>query len=149
MKNRISNEKYYRYDRYGGRGLTCDYENFIDFYDDYYESYKKAFEEIGPNIQVDRIDNDLGYVKGNIRWTTQEHQVRNQSKVRLFYAVSPDGTIYISNNQMRFCENHGLSAKQFSSVLSGRFRQTLGWQAAYKEQINSIDDQTCIKEMYY
>ena len=36
MKQRIYNENYWASYRYKCRGLTCDYDNFIDFYDDMY-----------------------------------------------------------------------------------------------------------------
>lgn len=148
MKDRINNKNYWKYDRYGGRGLTTDYENFIDFYDDYYNEYVDALNKLGNNIQIDRINNDLGYVKGNIRFTTQEHQVRNSQKVRCFFAVQPDNKLYYSNNQMQFASNHGLQAKQVGAVLTGRFQQTLGWKFYYEEQLQ-IDKSTCIQELYY
>lgn len=50
MKDRINNKNYWKYDRYGGRGLTTDYENFIDFYDDYYNEYVDALNKLGNNI---------------------------------------------------------------------------------------------------
>ena len=151
MKHRIYNSSYYRYDRYGGRGLTCDYDNFIDFYDDYYKQYLEAVKSLGDDIQVDRIDNNLGYIKGNIRWTTQIHQIRNQSKVKLFYAIQPDGIIYLSNNQRQFQMNHGLQNKQVAGVLSKRYQQTLGWQFVYAQEIDpsSLKSGDYIEEMYY
>jgi hypothetical protein len=149
MKSRVSASNKYKKERYFDRGITCEYDNFIDFYDDMYESYVEHYKSYGDDTSIDRIDNDLGYIKGNLRWATQAEQVRNSSKIRVFYAISPDGQVYKSNNQLRFSENHGLSSKQVSCVLSGRFKTTLGWRFEYAES-TSVDKSNpqIIEEIY-
>lgn len=146
MKSRIYNESYCHYDRCGGRGLSCDYNSFVDFYDDMYDSYINALKVLGDKISIDRIDNDIGYIKGNLRWTTQEHQVRNSTKVKEFYAVSPNKEYYKSNNQRQFAINHGLNDKQIGAVLHGRFKTTLGWKFTF-EPFDNVDNY--IDELYY
>ena len=137
LKNRIYNSNYEHFDRYGGRGLTTDYDVFIDFYDDMYESYLEAIKLYGKEkISLDRIDNNLGYIRGNLRWTTQTHQVRNSSKIREFYAISPVNEMYLSNNQIQFAINHNLSPKQVSAVLNGRFKSTNGWRFIFKDEVD-------------
>lgn len=151
LKDRIYDKNGVHYHLYGGRGLETDYDNFIDFYDDEFENYKKALTELGEDISLDRVNNDLGYLKGNLRWTTQIHQVRNSSKIRLFYAISPSGDIYKSNNQTQFSLTHGISNKQVACVLNGRFKSTLGWKFIYAEEFHLKDEDIdkVIEEMYY
>lgn len=47
-----------------------------------FTSFEQFFAEVGfkpsPKHSLDRIDNDKGYEPGNVRWATQEEQVRNQ-----------------------------------------------------------------------
>ena len=148
MKNRIYNKNYHHYNRYGGRDLKCEYDNFIDFYDDMYDSYLKALDDIGPNISIDRIDNDLGYVKGNLRWASAETQVRNSSKMTRFYCFSPNGEVFISNNQTAFAKNHNLSSKQLNACLKGKYQTTSGWVFVYENMIFGYPDNV-IEELYY
>ena len=138
LKSRIYNENYEHFDRYGGRGLTTDYDLFIDFYDDMYNSYLEAVKIYGENISLDRIDNNIGYVKGNLRWTTQVHQVRNSSKIKEFYAISPENIVCLSNNQTQFAINHNLSPKQVSAVINGRFKTTNGWKFIFKDEVKNF-----------
>jgi len=63
--------------RYGGRGIQF-----------YWESTARAAEWVSANIglekakQLDRIDNNLGYQPGNLRWATSEENNRNREGVR-------------------------------------------------------------------
>ena len=81
---------------------------------------------------------NIGYVKGNLRWTTQVHQVRNSSKIKEFYAISPENIVYLSNNQTQFAINHNLSPKQVSAVINGRFKTTNGWKFIFKDEVKNF-----------
>jgi len=74
MNNRCHNPNENSYPRYGGRGITvCD---------EWRDDFMAFFSHIGPRPSVkhsiDRIDNDLGYKPGNVRWATREQQSRNR-----------------------------------------------------------------------
>lgn len=60
---------------YSARGITYDprYEDFTEFLKDMGDSYF-------PGAQLDRVDNDKGYFKGNIRWADRKQQARNKQK---------------------------------------------------------------------
>lgn len=139
LKQRMYNPNYWRYDRYGGRGLQCDYDLFIDFYDDMYSSYVSHCNQYGEkDTKIDRINNNYGYIRGNLRWATQKEQVNNSTKMSYpFVAISPEGKEYFGRNQTDFAKEHGLNPKQLNAVLIGRYNSTCGWKAHF---INSSDE---------
>lgn len=60
---------------YADKGITvCD---------EWRSSFSKFFEDMGPppsaKHQLDRINSDLGYFKGNCRWVTPSEQSRNRA----------------------------------------------------------------------
>lgn len=154
MKDRIYNPNNPNYDRYGGRGLATDYDAFVDFYDDQYARYLNA-KNMYPDkkISMDRMNNNLGYVRGNISWTIPERQSRNSTRVYKFIAVSPQGQIYLTNNQTMFGQNHGLDYRHISDCIRGIQQTTAGGWRFYK--LNPLfeyqyeNDPTIIKEFYY
>lgn len=79
MKQRCMNKDNQDYPNYGGRGLTV-HEDFI-------KSFPKWLDEIGERPDgrwsIGRINNNLGYTYGNMRWETDEQQARNHSKSTL------------------------------------------------------------------
>lgn len=154
MKARIYNPNNPYYNRYGGRGLTTDYDNYVDFFNDEYLNYIKA-KAMYPNqkISIDRVDNNLGYVKGNIRWTIPVVQARNSTTVRKFVAQAPNGQLYLTNNQIHFGLNHGLESKHISDCLRGKQATTGGGWRFYEIdplfEFNFDNDPKFIKELYY
>lgn len=63
-----------QYGYYGGRGITMQ--------DDWLGSFQSFFNYVGPrpsNLHsLDRMDNDLDYCEGNVRWATKLEQVANR-----------------------------------------------------------------------
>lgn len=154
MKDRIYNPNNPYYNRYGGRGLTTDYDAFVDFWDDQYGKYLTA-KNMYPDkkISMDRMDNNIGYVKGNISWTIPERQTRNSTRVYKFIAVSPDGQRYLTNNQTMFGQNHGLDYRHISDCLRGLQQTTAGGWRFFKPdplfEYQYENDPTVIRELYY
>lgn len=72
MKTRCTNPNNRFYPDYGGRGITvCDkWNEFAGFFDD--------MGECPEGMTLDRLDNDLGYSKGNCRWATMKQQCSNR-----------------------------------------------------------------------
>ena len=153
MNQRINNPNCVDYNNYGGRGLTSDYPVYMDFKDEYYLKYLEAKTmHPGQRISIDRIDNNLGYIRGNIRFTTPVHQTRNSRMVRKFIAIAPNGQVYLTNNQLQFGINHGLESRHISDCLRGKQATTAGWRFYEIDELFRYqyeDDPTVIKELYY
>lgn len=75
MKDRCSNPKSQRFDRYGGRGISvCER---------WANSFEAFYEDLGPRPSsehsIERIDNDGNYEPGNVIWALREQQENNKS----------------------------------------------------------------------
>jgi hypothetical protein len=74
MKDRCSNSKNKRYKDYGGRG--------IDVCQRWKDSFTNFLEDMGarpsPQHSIDRIDNNMGYIPDNCKWSTRSEQQRNK-----------------------------------------------------------------------
>lgn len=77
MRQRCTNKNFDSYKRYGGRGIRIypEWENSFVKFSQYIE------KELGPRPEghtLDRIDNDQGYIPGNLRWASRTVQQRNR-----------------------------------------------------------------------
>lgn len=80
MKQRCNNPNHKAYKNYGGRGIkVCDeWNNSSETF------FKWAFENgYDDNLELDRIDNNLGYSPDNCRWITHKEQQLNKRNNRL------------------------------------------------------------------
>lgn len=82
IKTRCRNKKSANYKNYGGRGirLSDDFNDFETWYA--YVSTLPLYEkrkELG--LTLDRINNDLGYEVGNLRWATAKEQRNNMRPI--------------------------------------------------------------------
>lgn len=84
IKQRCLNPKHPAYPDYGGRGITL-HPVWAASYAHFRQDIDRA---IGPKpsrlYSLDRINNDSGYVPGNLRWATPAEQNRNTRQVRLY-----------------------------------------------------------------
>jgi len=73
IKKRIFNKDHPEYHNYGGRGLTM--------YSEWVENFELFYAHVGSRPEkgysIDRINNNLGYIPGNLRWATQKQQTNN------------------------------------------------------------------------
>ena len=66
------NNKGYKY--YGARGITVC-ERWLNSFDAFFEDIGKIPEK----LEIDRIDNELGYFPGNVRITTRSENMKNRN----------------------------------------------------------------------
>lgn len=78
MMQRCYNKNFEDYNNYGGRGILVseEWHDLKQFVNDVKENYSK-------DLQLDRINNDLGYSKNNFRWATRSDNNRNKRTNRL------------------------------------------------------------------
>lgn len=83
IRRRVTIENSKAYGRYGGRGLTLE----PDWLDSPSSFISDVLLMIGPKPSdahsIDRVDNDLGYVRGNLRWALACEQNLNKRSNRL------------------------------------------------------------------
>lgn len=70
-KQRCNNENNKHYKNYGGRGIMFLFKSFEEFYEELGNKPSSAY-------QLDRIDNDGNYERGNVRWATREQNISNR-----------------------------------------------------------------------
>lgn len=76
--DRCYNQKCKSYCRYGGRGIKVQdswKNSVIEF-----TKYVMNLDGFSLDKSIDRIDNNKGYEKGNIRWATRNQQQQNKGK---------------------------------------------------------------------
>ena len=93
IKQRCCNPKHPAFPNYGGRGIKIyepwlDSKNFIDYCD----------VVLGPKPvghSIDRIDNNLGYIPGNLKWSSHSEQQSNRRSYGKGYSWSNTGSYYV------------------------------------------------------
>lgn len=75
IKSRTEDPTHTSYARYGGRGirLSAEFQNPLVFV-----AYVKSLPNASKALQIDRIDNNRGYERGNIRWVTGRVNCNNR-----------------------------------------------------------------------
>jgi len=76
IEQRCDNPEHSNYKYYGGHGIKCLFKNANEFID-----YVVNELKVDPRgLQIDRIDNDGHYEKGNIRFVTAKVNSNNRRK---------------------------------------------------------------------
>jgi len=67
------------YKNYGGRGIKMseEFKEDIKCFIDYVEALPNFKDRKRLKLSLDRIDNNTGYEKGNLRWATRKQQNNN------------------------------------------------------------------------
>lgn len=120
MRTRTTNKNYHGAKYYSQKGINSDeFENFIDFYDKMYPSFKQLADKIGAeNTSLERIDNDKSYTSENCIWIDTHLQPKNTSRVVKFKAIFPDGHYEICKNVLEFARVHSLNSSTIIDCLN-------------------------------
>lgn len=120
IRERCFYEKCVEYSRYGARGITM-YPSWIDSFSEFY-SYIGPMPIDGQKYSCDRIDNNKGYVPGNIRWATSKQQCRNKGKmknnssgytgVHIEDKIHPNGTNFTTYAVAQWYNTYGKMCKK-------------------------------------
>lgn len=78
IKERVFVPSCKSYPDYGGSGITMG-EEFVKSFENFIE-HVGLMPRDGVRYTIGRIDNSLGYVKGNMQWETDIQQARNKGK---------------------------------------------------------------------
>lgn len=76
IKRRCYDESTGRFHRYGGRGIFLQDSWVNDPVG--FSTYVRSLDGFSMEKSLDRVDNNLGYVEGNLRWATPKTQGRNR-----------------------------------------------------------------------
>lgn len=121
IKQRTSNENNTNYGSYGGRGIENKFEDFIDFYNHFYEDLKR-----NPELTIDRINVNGDYSKENTRLISHFDQQSNKRNTHYFIAKKDEKTV-VSNNSMEFGRVYGVNGRSVGNCLRGTSKTANGW----------------------
>lgn len=127
-----------QYSYYGGRGIVWQ-ENWID-------DFAAFFAHIGPRpsnkYSLDRIDNDLDYCEGNVRWATKREQVANRGMNKnnktgvtgVTLVINPDNGF--RHYKATWGPKGGLTRKSFSVT---KYGEECAYQMAVKARLDGLE----------
>lgn len=97
---RCYDRNHINYKNYGGRGITCDFDDSVDFYNYVKIEFENKANIHGVhNIEFDRINNNGTYSKHNLRVVTKSINNYNKNTSRIFCIT--DGEHYIVSNSVK------------------------------------------------
>ena len=120
MKSRCLSIKNKRYKDYGGRGITIcpewvnDYTKFRDW------ASSNGYQE---GLEIDRMNNDLGYSPENCRWITHKENNRNKrnNKINIEQANEIRELFKINRyTQKEIADKYNISRRMVSFIINNK-----------------------------
>ena len=137
MRQRCCNQNNKHWLNYGGRGITvCDEwnESFASFRD---WSMSHGYEH---GLTLDRIDNDIGYLPSNCRFSTRYVQNNNQRQHRILQCSSIYAGVSLGKSCGRWkCRVSGRpnGGKRHCGYFATELEAALHWDRIVSEEIPS------------
>ncbi len=120
--HRCHNPKTENYKAYGGRGIKVWDE--WRAHPEWFAAYLCTLPGwCDTSLSVDRIDNDKGYVPGNLRWATSKQQAINTQK----YTGLGRGT----ETDCILCGLHFVRRRERQKFCSRRCASEIGWRVRW------------------
>lgn len=121
-KSRCLDVEHRQYEYYGGRGIRMQ-ESWVN---DFPAFYDYIGDKPTPLHSLDRIDNDLDYCEGNVRWATKLEQVANRGMSKsnktgvtgVYLVVNPENGF--EHYKARWGPKGNLTNKSFSVEKYGK-----------------------------
>jgi len=85
MMDRCYNTQAHNYKNYGAKGIIV--ESFLKLLSNYIEYVGSLPNAYNKELTIDRIDNEIGYVRGNLRWADSSTQNSNRSNNNKYIGV--------------------------------------------------------------
>jgi len=107
MKLRCNNPSNKDYARYGGRGITCEFDNVYQYW--FVLCKDPRIEKLLDNpekYEIDRIDNNKGYTKTNIRIATKSENQRNRRDNFIYNLINNEDNLILFTGIKKDCENY-------------------------------------------
>ena len=127
IRSRCNNANSQNYKSYGGRGifLSEEFKNYVTFVD-----YIKSLPDFNLDNSIDRINNDGGYERGNLKFSNRYEQSNNQRK-----------TVFVSfgGERISACNFTRLYIKKFLSQQVARLARKgfTGEQIIQRESVSN------------
>lgn len=127
--DRCTNPKCEKYNYYGGRGISTSYKYFIDFYDDWYDSYVKHVSKFGfKNTTIDRINPYKNYEKNNMRWATWEIQYKNKKWTK-YQVFNEYGEVLFIGTAEEISKKFGIKKHYVSEIANDKRHKEHKWNS--------------------
>lgn len=131
-RDRCNRSTHKHYHLYGGRGITMS-EEFSDF--SKWLEYVSSLPAAGTTTYtIDRIDNNKGYERGNLRWASKNTQAHNTKLIRTTNKSGYRGVI--STKTGKFSASIGVNSKK---IHLGTYITALDAAKAYDQYIIDND----------
>lgn len=145
MLSRCNNPKSKDYERYGGRGIKCLFNNIYEFWFELQKDNNLPLLLKNPDIyEIDRIDNNGNYEIGNIRVVTKSENQRNRRDNHLYNLIYNDTNEICFTGIKKDCETwifNNLSVKTSlcNIYIKKRIGKSSGRSIRYEKIITGIE----------
>jgi hypothetical protein len=126
MMARCYSEKDFGYCNYGGRGIGV--EEFLQDVSNYI-AYVSLLPDYAPGMELDRMDNEGQYKRGNLRWVTHSKNNSNTRRNLPFVAWHPLRQILHSHSvKSEFAARYGVDPSSITKAIRSQGRLIVkGW----------------------